>query len=81
MLQKVTGRDCWKCMFYNDRSYLVTTGEKNVSGGVAWYRIWSRYACDLYDECFFLENTALLVRLTVKHDKLMRERSLTCSML
>lgn len=56
---------CWKCKHYNQRSYLVTTGQRNVSGGVAWYRIWAKHRCNLEQEeyyprlCDFEENIEL----------------------
>lgn len=56
---------CWICAHYCQRSYKVTTGQRNVSGGVAWYRIWSKHRCNLNQEdmyprdCNFTFNTEL----------------------
>ena len=56
---------CWICKHFCQRSYKVTFGQRNVSGGVAWYRIWAKRRCNLKQEdrypnnCDFEENTEL----------------------
>jgi hypothetical protein len=41
------------CKHYCQRSYLFTTGQKNVSGGIAWYWKWSKHRCNLKQEEFY----------------------------
>lgn len=41
---------CWLCLHYCQRSYLFTTGQRNVSGGIAWYQVWSKHRCNLEQE-------------------------------
>lgn len=41
---------CCSCVHYEERSYLYTTGGRNVSGGVAWRRGWSKHRCNLKQE-------------------------------
>jgi len=41
---------CWMCKHYCQRSYLYTTGQKNVSGRPAWYQKWSKHRCNLKQE-------------------------------
>jgi len=43
-------RACCDCEHYNQRSYLCTTGQKDVSGGIVWYRQWAKHRCDLKQE-------------------------------
>lgn len=38
---------CGECIHYNYRSYKVCFGERNVSGGSVWYRIWSKFRCNI----------------------------------
>lgn len=67
---------CGICISYCQRSYLVTTGQRNVSGGVAWYRIWSKHRCALKQEdrypkhCDFEENTKLREELDKRYPDL-----------
>jgi hypothetical protein len=41
---------CWSCEHYNQRSYKVATGQKNVSGGIVWRRVWAKHRCNLKQE-------------------------------
>ena len=41
---------CCFCEHNNHRSYKHTTGQKNVSGGIVWYRTWAKHRCDLGQE-------------------------------
>lgn len=41
---------CCFCEHYNQRSYKITTGQKNVSGGIAWYRVYAKHRCNLKQE-------------------------------
>ncbi len=42
--------DCWMCKHYCLRSWLVTTGVRNVSGNLAKFRRWSKHKCSLKQE-------------------------------
>lgn len=56
---------CGFCNHYCQRSYKFTTGQKNVFGGVVWYRAWAKHRCNLEQEdkyprnCNFEENVEL----------------------
>ena len=41
---------CFKCVSYNQKSYRYTTGQRNVSGGVVWYRVYAKHRCGLEQE-------------------------------
>ena len=52
---------CGYCVFYNPISYMVWFGERNVSGGLAWYQRWLENSCELgkynkENRCVFYES-------------------------
>ena len=41
---------CGMCIHYCQKSHIVTTGQLNVSGRLARYRVWSKHRCNLKQE-------------------------------
>ena len=38
---------CGDCIHCKCRCYKFCTGQKNVSGGLAWYDAWSKFRCEI----------------------------------
>lgn len=71
---------CWICLHYNQRFYKYTTGQRNVSGGVAWYGAWAKHRCNLKQEdkyprhCDFKKNEVLQAELDERYPDLAEAR-------
>jgi len=71
---------CGICIHYNQRSYLYTTGQRNVSGGIVWYRAWAKHRCNLKQEhlypnhCDFEKDEVLQAELDKKYPDLKKYR-------
>jgi len=41
---------CSLCKHFCQRSYIIITGQRNVSGGLAKYQVWAKHRCNLKQE-------------------------------
>lgn len=61
-------KSCSDCENYNQRSYKIAIGQKNVSGGIARYRVYAKHHCNLEQEylypryCDYKPNPKAVVR-------------------
>lgn len=77
---------CW-CIHYHQAFRTVVTELKNVSGGLVEYRSLNKHRCNLKQEdkypktCNFEEDKERVRKANQHHERIMKERSFTCSSL